>query len=204
MALEDNLPNQEIIDATQDAVLNAVGNVASVIETTAQGLSGHEAEPFYQSAEFWVAVSFVLVVAALLRPVGRIAYKMLRKRRNLIAKRIEDAANVHADAQKMLAEYERKYRQAKSEANEILNRAEREIALLKKDKLSKLESDMANREREAKARIAATQDEAVQEIAAQTAELTIRTVKEVLSRKLDATEQDRLIDNSISLLAKIK
>lgn len=204
MALEDNLPNQEIIDATQDAVLNAVGNVANVIETTAQGLSGHEAEPFYQSAEFWVAVSFVLVVAALLRPVGRIAYKMLRKRRNLIAKRIEDAANVHADAQKMLAEYERKYRQAKSEANEILNRAEREIALLKKDKLSKLESDMANREREAKARIAATQDEAVQEITAQTAELTIRTVKEVLSRKLDATEQDRLIDNSISLLAKIK
>lgn len=204
MALEDNLPNQEIIDATQDAVLNAVGNVANVIESTAQGLGGHEAEPFYQSAEFWVAVSFVLVVAALMRPVGRIAYKMLRKRRNLIAKRIEDAANVHADAQKMLAEYERKYRQAKSEANEILNRAEREIALLKKDKLSKLESDMANREREAKARIAATQDEAVQEITAQTAELTIRTVKEVLSRELDAAEQDRLIDNSISLLAKIK
>lgn len=204
MALEDNLPNQEIIDATQDAVLNAVGNVANVIETTAQGFGGHEAEPFYQSAEFWVAVSFVLVVAALMRPVGRIAYKMLRKRRNLIAKRIEDAANVHADAQKMLAEYERKYRQAKSEANEILNRAEREIALLKKDKLSKLESDMANREREAKARIAATQDEAVQEITAQTAELTIRTVKEVLSRELDAAEQDRLIDNSISLLAKIK
>lgn len=204
MALEDNLPNQEIIDATQDAVLNAVGNVANVIETTAQGLGGHEAEPFYQSAEFWVAVSFVLVVAALMRPVGRIAYKMLRKRRNLIAKRIEDAANVHADAQKMLAEYERKYRQAKSEANEILNRAEREIALLKKDKLSKLESDMANREREAKARIAATQDEAVQEITAQTAALTIRTIKEVLSRELDAAEQDRLIDNSISLLAKIK
>lgn len=204
MAMEDNLPKQEIIDATQDAVLNAVGSVASVIETKAQELSGHEAEPFYQSAEFWVAVSFVLAVAALLRPVGKIVRKMLRKRSNLIAKRIEDAANVHAEAQKMLADYEKKYRQAKSEANEILNRAEREISLLKKDKLSKLESDMSNREREAKARIAATQDEAVQEITDKTAELTIRAVKEVLRQKLDDAGQDRLIDNSISLLAKIK
>lgn len=204
MAMEDNLPKQEIIDATQDAVLNAVGSVASVIETTAQELSGHEAEPFYQSAEFWVAVSFVLAVAALLRPVGKIVCKMLRKRSNLIAKRIEDAANVHAEAQKMLADYEKKYRQAKSEANEILNRAEREISLLKKDKLAKLESDMSNREREAKARIAATQDEAVQEITDKTAELTIRTVKEVLRQKLDDAGRDRLIDNSISLLAKIK
>ena len=158
MAMENNLPNQEIIDATQDAVLNAVGSVANVIETTAHEISGHGAEPFYQSAEFWVAVSFILAVIALMRPVVKIARTMLRKRRNLIAKRIEDASNVHAEAQKMLAEYEKKYRKAKSEANEILNRAEREIALLKKEKLSKLENDMANREREAKARIATTQD----------------------------------------------
>ncbi len=204
MPTEDNLPNQEIIDATQDAVLNAVGSVANVIETTAHELGVHEAEPFYQSAEFWVAVSFVLVVVALMRPIAKIAHKMLRKRRNLIAKRIEDAANVHAEAQKMLADYERKYRQAKSEAAEILNRAEREVAMLKKDRLAKLENDMANRERETIARIAATQDEAVREITDKTAELTIRAVREILAHKLTAAKQDKLIDNSIKLLAGIK
>lgn len=204
MAMEENLPNQEIIDATQDAVLNAVGSVVNAIETTAHGLGAHEAEPFYQSAEFWVAVSFVATVLALMRPVIRIGYKMLRKRRNLIAKRIEDASNVHAEAQKMLADYERKYRQAKNEAAEILNRAEREIAILKKDRLTRLENDMANKEREAVSRIAAAQDEAVREVTEKTAELTIRTVREVLARKLTPAGQDKLIDESISLLAKIK
>lgn len=33
MPMEQNLPNREIIDATQDAVLNAAGSVANVLET---------------------------------------------------------------------------------------------------------------------------------------------------------------------------
>ena len=109
-----------------------------------------------------------------------------------------------SDAQKMLADYERKYRQVKNEAGEILNRAEREIALLKKDKLAKLEADMNNREREAKARIAATEDEAIREISEKTAAYTIKAVKEVLAQRMTPAEQDRLIERSISLLAKMK
>ncbi len=202
MSTEKALPQQEIIDATQNAVFNAVDSVVDAIGATAQNLSGQE--PFYESAEFWVAFSFVLVVVALFRPIVKIAYKKLSKRSNLIGKRIEDAANVYADAQKMLADYERKYRQVKNEAGEILNRAEREIALLKKDKLAKLEADMNNREREAKARIAATEDEAIREISEKTAAYTIKAVKEVLAQRMTPAEQDRLIERSISLLAKMK
>lgn len=204
MATEDNLPNQEIIDATQDAVLNAVGSVVNAIETTAQELGAHEAEPFYFSAEFWVAMSFVLVVVFLTRPLMRLGYKMLRKRRNLIAKRIEDASNVYAEAQKMLADYERKYRQAKGEAAEIMNRAEREIAILKKERLNKLETEMENKERETIARIAATQDAAVREITEKVVDLTMQTVKTILSRELTSAKQDKLIEESINKLTKIK
>ena len=39
--MEQNLPNREIIDATQDAVLNAAGSVANVLENTAHGIGGH-------------------------------------------------------------------------------------------------------------------------------------------------------------------
>ena len=204
MATEDNLPNQEIIDATQDAVLNAVGSVVNAIETTAQELGAHEAEPFYLSAEFWVAMSFVLVVVFLTRPLMRLGYKMLRKRRSLIAKRIEDASNVYAEAQKMLADYERKYRKAKGEAAEIMNRAEREIAILKKERLNKLETEMENKERETIARIAATQDAAVREITEKVVDLTMQTVKTILSRELTSAKQDKLIEESINKLTKIK
>lgn len=199
MPIEQNVPNREIIDATQDAVLNAAGSVANVIENTAHEISGH-GEVFYQSAEFWVAVSFVLVVVALGRPVGKIIYSLLKKRGENIADRIREAATLKEDAQKLLAQYEKKYRQAEQEAQEILSRSEKEINFIKKENMAKLESDMALKEKEAKQRIASAQDEAMQEITKLTAELTIKAVKDALSRNLDDKVQDRLIDESIALI----
>ena len=195
--------NREIIDATQNAVLDAADSVVNAIETTAQGLSGH-AEPFYQSAEFWVAVSFVLAVLALARPVWRMLRHMLRKRAHLIGKRIEDASNLKEEAQKLLAEYERKYRRAKQEASEILARSEREINLLRKDQMTKLENDMNRREKEAKARVKSAQDLAAKEISALAVERTILTAKAVLAQKLDAHAQDELIEASIKNLSESK
>lgn len=75
--MEQNLPNREIIDATQDAVLNAAGSVANVLENTAHGIGGH-GESFYLSPEFWVGVSFVVAVVGLAKPVGKALYKMLK------------------------------------------------------------------------------------------------------------------------------
>lgn len=204
MNAEDNLPNQEIIDATQDAVLNAVGNVANAIETTAHEIGAHEVVPFYQSAEFWVAVSFVLAVVLLMRPITKILHKILRRRGAVISRRINDAAQVYEQAQKMLADYERKFRNAGKEAAEILARSEREVALLKKDKIAKLEADMANREREAKARIEAAQDSATKEVLQKTSALAIAAVRKVLVENLDAQKQDKLIDASIEAIAKLK
>lgn len=203
MPMEENLPNKEIIDATQDAVLNAAGNVATAIENTAHEITGH-GEVFYQTAEFWVAVSFVLVVVALARPISKIVYGMLKKRGKKIADRIEEAANLKEDAQKLLAQYERNFRKVQQEAQEILSRSEREINLMKKENIAKLENDMASKEREAKARIVSAQEDAMREIAAMTSSLTIKTVKEVLHNSLDSKAQDHLIDESIDLVAKIR
>ena len=194
------LSNREIIDATQDAVLNAADSVVSVIENTAHDLAHNE--PFYMSAEFWVAVSFFVAVVLLIKPVGKMMKVMLRKRASAIGKRIEDASNLKEEAQKLLAEYERKYRRAKQEAQEILVRSEKEVNLLRKESLAKLENSMAIKEKEAKARIRSAQDEALKEVAELTAKKTIDVVKSVLSQKLDAKLQDKLIDDSIKNLAE--
>ncbi|MBE6448130.1 MAG: F0F1 ATP synthase subunit B [Alphaproteobacteria bacterium] len=192
--------NREIIDATQDAVLGAVDSVVSVIENTAHELGGHH-EPFYLSAEFWVAMSFVFVVLFLAYPIAKKAKKMLRKRASAIGKRIEDAAVLKEDAQKLLAEYERKYRKAKQEAQEILSRAEKEVALLRKESLARLDSSMASKEREAKARIKSAQDAALKDVLDVTVDKTVATVKKLMAQKMDAKMQDKLIEQSIKRFA---
>ena len=49
MALEETVTGKELIDATQNAVIEAVGNVANIIETTTHDIHGEEA--FYEHQE---------------------------------------------------------------------------------------------------------------------------------------------------------
>ena len=202
MALEDATTTKEIIDATQNAVIEAADNVANIIETTAHDLHGQEA--FYEHPTFWVGVSFVLVILVLGRPIGKAVKSLLQKRVDGTIKRITDAANLKDDAQKLLVEYERKFVNAEVEANEILLKNKREVELLRKESLDKLKNEMAVKEKEAEDRLKAAQGEAMAEIANLSAEMTIKAVKDAIANKLDSAAQDELIDNSIKMIANLK
>lgn len=203
MATAQLTSGKKIIDATQSAVIEAADNVSEVIEKTADQITGHH-EAFYQGAEFWVAVAFVITIALLAKPVTSLVKSMLNKRIDGITKRIHDAANLRDDAQKLLAAYEKKFLNAQVEAQNILNKSKKEIEYIKTENLTKLENEMKLKEKEAEERINSSKEKASKEIADLTSELTINAVKAAIISKLDAKAQDNLIDNSIELLTKIK
>jgi len=202
MTTENINSGKEIIDAAQNAVMQAADDVSGIIENTAEQLHGHE-EIFYQSAEFWVGVAFVLVVLLLTGPVGRLVRSMLNKRIDNITKRIHDAAELRDEAQKLLADYEKKFLNADKEAQAILNKSQKEIEYLKKENLAKLEEEMKIKEKEAEDRITASKEKAAREISDLTSELTIKTVKAAIVKNLDAKTQNKLIDDSISLITRL-
>lgn len=203
MATEQLTTGKEIIDATQNAVIEAADSVTNIIEKTAEHIEGHH-EAFYMEAHFWVAVAFVITVGLLARPVGKLLNAMLNKRIDAITKRIQDAANLKDDAQKLLAAYEKKFLSADDEAKAILDKSRKEIDYIKKENLAKLENEMRIKEKEAEDRINSSKEKASKEIAHLTSELTIQTVKAAIIKKLDTKTQDNLIDNSIELLTKLK
>ena len=202
MALEQATTGKELIEATQNAVIETADSIAGLIETTAHDIHGQEA--FYEHPTFWVAVSFVLVILVLGRPVGKLVKKMLEKRIENIINRISEAANLKDDAQKLLVEYERKFVNAEIEAGKILQRSQKEIELLKKEKLDKLKNDMAIKEKEAENRLTAARNEAMSEIAGLTSELTAKAVRKVISDKLSEKTQNELIEQSIAKIANLK
>lgn len=195
--MDDKMPNNEILDATQDAVLGAAESVVNALENTAQELGAHGHEAFYLEAEFWVGAAFVLVVLLLARPVGKAVLGLLRSRGEQIAQRIHEAVSLKEDAQKLLAEYERKFRGAEKEASEMLKRSENEIDGLKRETLLKLEADMKKREQDAKVHLALAEDSATSEIATKTAGITIKAVKKILSEEMDNSLKDKMIDEAI-------
>lgn len=202
MTIESNNTGKEIIDATQNAVIQAADNVSEIIENTAGKLHEHE-EVFYQSAEFWVGIAFILVVLALAKPVGSLVKSMLNKRIDGITKRIHDAANLRDDAQKLLAEYEKKFLRADDEAKTILTKSQKEIDYIRKENLSKLEAEMKMKEKEAEDRIVAAKEKAAKEISDLTSELTIKAVKKAIAENLDDKTKDKLINDSINLISKL-
>ena len=202
MTTENINSGKEIIDAAQTAVMRAADDVSGIIENTAEQLHGHE-EIFYQSAEFWVGVAFVLVVLLLAGPIGRLVRSMLNKRIDSITKRIHDAAELRDEAQKLLADYEKKFLNADKEAQAILNKSQKEIEYFKKENLAKLEEEMKIKEKEAEDRITASKEKAAREISDLTSELTIKTVKAAIVKNLDAKTQNKLIDDSISLITRL-
>lgn len=202
MTTENINSGKEIIDAAQNAVMQAADDVSGIIENTAEQLHGHE-EIFYQSAEFWVGVAFVLVVLLLAGPIGRLVHSMLNKRIDNITKRIHDAAELRDEAQKLLADYEKKFLNTDKEAQAILNKSQKEIEYFKKENLAKLEEEMKIKEKEAEDRITASKEKAAREISDLTSELTIKTVKAAIVKNLDAKTQNKLIDDSISLITRL-
>ena len=151
-----------------------------------------------------MAVSFVLVVVLLTRPVAKAMRKMLARRINAIANRIREAAELKEEAQKLLVEYEKKFIHAKDEAEDILEKSEREINLIKKESIAKLEREMAAKEKEAQMRIESAQAAASAEVRKLASELTINAVKAVVAERLDNKTQEQLIDKSIDLITQIK
>lgn len=197
MSVNQVTSGKEFIDMTQNAVVNATENLISDVS-----LPAHHYGAFYENPVFWVAVSFVLVVALLARPVGKVVHKMLQNRVDGIIKNITDAANLKDDAQKLLVEYERKFLNADAEANAILQKSTKEIELLKKESLEKLKQDMAAKEKEAEERLRASQEEVMNEIVTMTSDVTIAALKKVLAENLNDKMQDELIEKSINSISK--
>lgn len=202
MATGQMMTNSEMMETTQNAVFEAANTVAQVVENVEHEVSGHGGA-YYENPEFWVGLAFVLVVLMLARPIGRILNLMLNKRIEAIADRITEAQKLNEDAQKLLAEYEKKYLNAEKEAKNILRKSEREIELIKDERLKKLEAEMDIKQKEAEQRIKTAQESAVKEVTALASEMTIKALKEVLAKSLDKKSQDKLIDESIKTISNL-
>lgn len=197
------LTDSKILDSAQDAVVSTTDNLVQAVEDAVSDVAAHHGQ-FYENPEFWVGVAFVLVVVLLARPIGKLVNVMLNNRINGIAQRINDAQKLKDDAQKLWVDYEKKFLNAQKEAFDIMHQAEKEIQFVKNERIKKLENDMKIKEKEAEMRIAAAQDEALSEIRKLSSELSVQAVKAAIKNKMDEKHQNKLIDDSINLITKLK
>jgi F0F1-type ATP synthase, subunit b len=160
----------------------------------------HAPEPFYATAEFWVAVGLIIFLAL----VGKRAYRLivvgLDERAERIRARLDEASKLAEEAQSMLATYERKQRDAAEEAEAIVADARREAERLAEQATAELQRSLKRREELALERIAQAEAAAVAEVRTRAVDVAMQATQALLVQTLTPTQSDTLIDNAIAEL----
>jgi F-type H+-transporting ATPase subunit b len=152
----------------------------------------------WRSAEFWVAVSFVAFLIVLLYyKVPAMLAKALDDRAAAIRSELDEARRLREEAQALLADYQRKHRNAGQEAEAIVEQARREAEAFATETRQSLAETLKRRGRHAEERIARAEAEAVDEVRAAAVDMAIAAAEKILREQAAGTAGAQLIDESI-------
>lgn len=154
-----------------------------------------------QSPEFWVAVAFVILIGVIAKPVWKTITSSLDSRADRIRESLDDAMKLREEAQHLLAEYQRKQRDAAKECEEIIVSAEAQAARLATEAGEKLEQALARREQLAIDKIAQAEAEALEQVRDTTVNIAIAATRSILEQRIDAQTGKILVDRTIAELA---
>ncbi|MCL4677298.1 MAG: ATP synthase F0 subunit B [Alphaproteobacteria bacterium] len=160
-------------------------------------------ELLQHDANIWMVFSFVLLVFLLWKYGRGVFLAMIDARIDQIRREIENAENLRIEAQELLAQYQRKQRDAEKEAARIIETAKKNAEQIKVKAEADLEEAMARREKQLAQRIQRMEQDAKQEISDYAARLALKAAQEIIEKKLEgASAYDALVENSIASVGK--
>lgn len=146
---------------------------------------------------FWVAVAFVIFIALVAKPIAKALPKALDSRAEKIRADLEEAERLKTEAQDLLAQYQRKQRDAQREAEEIVAHARQEADRLAEEARVKMEQRLARREQLTIERILRAEAQALADVRARAVDIAVDATRRVLADALPAAKADSLIDSAI-------
>jgi F-type H+-transporting ATPase subunit b len=155
----------------------------------------------FADPSFWVGLAFLLVVAVTFGKVKAAATSGLDARAAKIRTQIEEARKLREDAQALLAEYQRKQRDAMAEAEKIISAAKAEAARLKVQAEKDLEHALSRRKEQALQRIAQSEAQALTQVRNSAVDAALAAAEAVIAKSLDGAKRDALTEKAIGDLA---
>ena len=138
-------------------------------------------------AEFWVAVAFVVFLAILVYyKVPALIAKALDERAEAIRKELDEARRLREEAQKLLADYQKKHRNVGQEADAIVEQARREAEAFAHETRACLKDTLERRTKLAEDKIARAEAQAVDEVRASAVEAAMAAAERILREKSPA------------------
>jgi F-type H+-transporting ATPase subunit b len=153
-----------------------------------------------QDPTFWVAIALIVFIAAVTKPISKLATKALDDRAEKISAELDEAERLRNEAQDLLAQYQRKQRDAAGEAEAIIQHAKEEAERMDREGRARLQVALERREKLAMERIQMAEQHAIERVRARAVDVAIAATGQMLSDNLSAEKADSLIGDAIKQL----
>ncbi len=154
-----------------------------------------------QDPTFWIAVAFLVFVGLAARPVSGAIAGALDARSARIRTELDEAQALREEAQKTVAEFKRKQRDALKEAEQILDHVKLEAKRLRERAERDLAAALERREQAALEKIAQAEAQALQEVRDQAIEVALMATAKLISENLGPERSGAMIDQAIRELS---
>ncbi len=158
----------------------------------------HTEESFFADPRAWVAIAFVIFFLLAGRKIWSTLTGILDKRAATIRAELAEAQRLRQDAEAMLNDAKFRREAAIADAERLLTGARTEAARLGDAAAKDAENAAIRRERMAMDRIAAAEQQAVDDVRIAAAEIATLAAERVIRTHLSAETDAHLIDNAIA------
>ena len=152
----------------------------------------------FSDPQFWVAVSFILFIAAIFNPVRKILTSSLDAQINDIKNKLDDVENIKNEAQKALDELKEREAKVEKEIQNLKLESEKRIVAFKDTSASKLTDQIEKRKILAENKIEQLIRDTNNSIKNYISNVAIEATRNILLQNLSKDKKSDLIEESIT------
>ena len=157
----------------------------------------------FSDPQFWVFVAFIIFIGAIFNPVRKMLSTGLDSKIKEIENSVNKAEKVKNDSQITLSEIKKKQNEVEDTINLINKEAEDKIAIIETEAHTKLKEQIEKRRTLASLKIEQMTRDANTEIQEFITLTAIAATIDILKKKLNDQEKQKLINQSINELSSI-
>lgn len=156
------------------------------------------------NAEFFVALGFAMFVGLLgYLGVHRKLNAALDRRGERIKAELAEAAKLRAEAEAVLASFEKRRAEAEAEAQAMIAQARAEAELLAKEAHARIADFIQRRTKQAQEKIATAEAQAAAEVRAIAADVATKAAEKVLKSEAEGGFGEELVEKGIADLKRL-
>jgi F-type H+-transporting ATPase subunit b len=150
-------------------------------------------------ATFWAMIAlFIFLGVVVYLKVPGMLVKNLDERASNIRSELDEARKLREEAQTILAEYQRKRKEAESEAEEIIAAAHHEAEVLSADARKKTKEFVDRRTAMAENKISQAEAQALTDVKSAAVEIAVTAAQTIVAGKVTGATADKIIKSSIA------